>query len=197
MGTAADHLVRLLTVSAAFDGLHQQIFRGDEGEVFPNGLANDRLIYNKSVGHIPAKTQDRIGAEESLRHGDAAVGGVIQRAFQPLYGRRHGGVYGVRDQKAGQRTDSLTAHGVSLIRHGGGANLVFFKGLLYLPVMLQQANIVCHPIGTLRNRRQTIQDAAVHLSGICLPADIKTRCKSEFRADLPVHLVDLFGITIE
>ena len=51
------------------------------------------------------------GAEESLRYGDAAVGGVIQRAFQPLYGRRHGGVYGVRDQKAGQRTDSLTAHG--------------------------------------------------------------------------------------
>ena len=60
VGTAADHLVQLLTVPAAFDGLHQQIFRGDEWEVFPNGLADDRLIYNKSVGHIPAETQDRL-----------------------------------------------------------------------------------------------------------------------------------------
>ena len=109
VGTAADHLMQLLTVSAAFDGLHQQIFRGDEGEVFPNGLADDRLIYNKSVGHILAETQDRIGAEESLRHGDAAVGGVIQRALQPLYGRRHGGVY---LKASGEHKSKLTQHSV-------------------------------------------------------------------------------------
>ena len=67
---------------------------------------------------------------------DAAVGGVVQRPLQPLNGGGHGRVHGVGHQVAAQGADALGAHGVALVGHGAGADLVLFEGLLHLPVML-------------------------------------------------------------
>ena len=90
-----DHLMGGLPANTALDGLHHQVLRGDEGQVFPAGPVHDLLVDMESVGDVLGQAQDGIGAQEALRHGDAAVGGVVQRPFQPLNGGGHRGVGGV------------------------------------------------------------------------------------------------------
>ena len=76
--------MQLLPVAAAFDGLHEQILRRNERQIFPHGLVHDLLVHPQSPAYILQQTQDRIGAEKALRQGQAAVGRVVQRALQPL-----------------------------------------------------------------------------------------------------------------
>ena len=63
--------------------------------------------------------------------------------------------------------------------------------------MLQQTDVVCHPIAALGNGRQAVQDPAVQLPGIGLAADGEALFKAEVMADHPVHLVDPGGITVK
>ena len=187
----------LLPVAAPLDRFHHQIFRSDKGQVLPDGLFHDFFIDVQAVGNILRQAQNGIGAEESLGHGDPAVGRIVQGPLQPLDGSRHGGVHGVRHQVPGQRADSLAAHGVTLVSHGRRANLAAFKGFFHLPVVLQQADIICHPVAALGNGGQAVENPAVQLSGIGLAADIKAAFKSESGADAPVHLVNLLPVAVE
>ena len=74
---------------------------------------------------------------------------------------------------------------------------MFFKGLLHLPVMLKETDVVCHAVTALGHGGEDVQNSAVHLAGIGLAADGETPLKAELRADLPVHLVDLGAIAVK
>ena len=108
----------LLPVGAALDGVHHQVFGGQEGQVFHQGPPDDLLVDPQAAGHVAGQAQHRVGAEEALRQGDPPVGGIVQGALQPLGGGGHGGVQGIRHQIAAQGADPLAAHGVTLIGHG-------------------------------------------------------------------------------
>ena len=186
--------MQLLPVAAPLDTFHHQIFRGNEGKILPNGFLHDLFIDMEPIGHILAKTQDGIGAEKALRHGDAAVGRIVQRPLQPLGCCSHWCVHGIRHQVTGKGTNALAAHGIALIGHGRGADLILLKGFFHLSVMLQKPNVICHAIAALGNGGKHIQDPAVQLSGIGLTADREASFKSEVCADHPVHFIDLPGI---
>jgi len=97
-----DALVQLLPVAAALDGLHHDVLGGEEGQVFADGAVNDLLVDVQTVGDILAQAQHGVRAEEALGQGNAAVGGVVERALEPLDARGHGGVGGVGHQIAAE-----------------------------------------------------------------------------------------------
>ena len=148
----------------------------------------------QAVGHILGKTQNGIRTEEALGQGDAAVSGIVQGTLQPLSRGCHGSVQGIRHQIAGQGANTLRAHRIALIGHGRGTDLVLFKRLFHLTVVLQKPDVIRHPIAALSNRGQDIQDPAVQLPGIGLTADAEALAESKVRADFPVHFVDLPGV---
>ena len=189
--------MELLTVAAPLDGLHHQILRGHEGQIFPDGPLYDLFVHMESVGDVLGKAQNGIGAEEALRQTDPPVGGVVQGPLQPLGGGGHGGIQGIRHQIPGQGADALAAHGIALVGHSGGTDLILFEGLFHLPVMLQQADVVCHPVAALGDGGQNIQDPAVQLPGIGLAADGKALVKAKVPGDHFVHLVDLGAVSVE
>ena len=186
-----------LPVAAALDGLHQQVLRGDKGQILPHGARDDLLVDAQPVRDVLGQTQNRVGAEKPLRHGDTAVGAVVQRPLQPLHAGRHRRVRGVRHQVTRQRADALAAHGVALIGHRGGADLAVLEGLLELTVVLQQADVVCHAVQALGDGGQGVQDAAVHLAGVGLAADVIAAVEAEGGGEAAVHLVDLRAVAVE
>ena len=56
-------------------------------------------------------------AQETFRHGDAAIGRIVQRAFHPLRGGCHRRIHRIGHQISGQRTDAFAAHGIALVGH--------------------------------------------------------------------------------
>ena len=196
-GALTDHLVQRLAVTAPLHGLHHEVFSGDKGEVLPHGAVHDLFVDVQAVGDVPGKAQNGIGAQEPLRHGDAAVGGVVQRALHPLYTGRHGGVHGVGHQVAAQRANALAAHGVALVGHGGGTDLVLLKRLLNLTVVLEKADVIGHAVKALGDGGEDIQNTAVHLAGVGLATDAAAAFKAERCAELAVELRDLLLIALE
>ena len=189
--------MQLLPVAAPLDTLHHQVFGGHKGQIFPDGTVYDLLVDVETVGDVLGQSQHGIGTQEALRQGNPPVGGVVQSPLQPLGGGGHGGIQGIGHEIPGQRADPLTAHGVALIGHGRGADLILFKGFFHLPVVLQQPDVVGHAIAALGDGGQHIEDAAVQLPGIGLAADGKALVKAEVGGDHPVHLVDFGGVAVK
>ena len=63
--------------------------------------------------------------------------------------------------------------------------------------MLKQADVIGHAIAALCDRREDVQNAAVHLARIGLTANIKAAVKAEFGGDHPVHLIDFLCIPVK
>ena len=63
--------------------------------------------------------------------------------------------------------------------------------------MLQEPDIRRHTAGALADGRQRVQNPAVELSGIRLPADGIAARKAKLRGNLPVHFVDLRRIAVK
>ena len=189
--------MQLLTITAALHSLHQQVFRCHKGHILTNRFINDFFVYMQTVRYILCKAKNGVSAQKALRHGNAAVGGIIQRALQPLNRSSHVCVHCVRHQISRQRADAFRTHGVALVGHGRGADLVLFKGFLYLAVMLEQADIVSHTVAALSNGRQAVQNAAVYLAGVSLTADIKALLKAKIGGNHAVHFIDLSRVALE
>ena len=189
--------MQFLAVAAPLHRLHHDVFRGQEGQIFPDGPVHDLLVDVQPVGHVLAQPQHRIGAEEALRQGNAAVGGVVQRPFQPLNGGGHGGVGGVGHQIAAEGADPLGTHGVPFVGHGAGADLILLKRLFHLTVMLQEPEVVGHAVGALGDGGQHIQNPAVGFPGIGLAADGEAALKAEGGGDPAVHLVDFRPVALK
>ena len=77
---------------------------------------------------------------------------------------------------AGQCADALATHGVALVGHGRGADLVLLKGLFHLLAGAAAGAYRCANLyGALRDARQHVQHAAVHLARIGLAARPRTQ----------------------
>ena len=137
-GIAADDLMQPLAVAALFDCAHQKIFGCDEGKVFEHRLFDDFFIDMQPLGDISHKPQHRIAGEEALGKRNAAVGGIIKSALEPLGRCRHRGIERIRHNVPREGAYALGAHRVALICHCGRADLVLFKGLFNLAEMLQK-----------------------------------------------------------
>ena len=71
------------------------------------------------------------------------------------------------------------------------------KDAVDLPVVLQEADIRRHAAGALADGRQRVQNAAVELSGVRLPADGIAAGKAEFGGDHAVHFIDFRRIAVK
>ena len=196
-GAATDQLMQLLAVAAAFDALHQKVFRGNEGEILPDTALDDLLIHAETGTDVVCQMQNRIRAEEGLRHGETAVGRVIQGALQPLGGGGERCVHRFCHQVTGEGADPLAAHGVALVGHGGRTDLAVLKGLFQLAVMLQEADVLGHAVTALGNGTQGIQDTGIGLAGVGLATDREAGGKTEFFGQHFVHPVDLPAVAVE
>ena len=189
--------MQLLAVAAALDGGHHQIFRRNERQIVGNELCHDLLVDVQPFRHVLHDAQDGVHSKEGLREGDAAVGRVVQCPLEPLCRGSHGRVGRVGHDVARQRADAFTAHGIALIRHGGGADLRGLERLLDLTVVLQKADIGRKPAAALRNRGQDVQDAAVELARVGLAAHVIEPVEAEIGSDPAVHFVDLRAVAVK
>ena len=75
--------------------------------------------------------------------------------------------------------------------------MVLLKGLFHLPVMLEEADVIGHPVAALGNGGEAGEDPAVHLPGIGLAADGEDLVETELGGNLPVHPLDLLPIPVK
>ena len=130
-------------------------------------------------GDVGREHQDGVGAEEGLGQCEAAVGAVVERALEPLAGGGMGAVGLQRDDEPRDAGDPLRAHGVALVRHGAGADLLRFERLEQLAFMLQQAQVAGHLRRRLRDATQTVEHHAVDLARIRLARDGELRREAQ------------------
>ena len=106
-------------------------------------------------------------------------------------------IHGFCHQVTAERADPFTAHGVALVGHGGRTDLAVLEGFFKLPVVLQEADVLCHAVTTLGNGTQGVQDAGIGLAGIGLATDRETGLKPEFRSQQLIHTVDLLPVAVK
>ena len=109
--------------------------------------------------------------EERLGHRDALVGGVVERALEPLRRGGHRRVERERDDVPRERADALGAHRVALVRHRGGADLRRLERLLELALVLEQAQVGGDLVRRLREAGERVDDAVVLLARVGLAGD--------------------------
>lgn len=63
--------------------------------------------------------------------------------------------------------------------------------------MLEKTKVSCHAVAALGYRGQAVQKPAVQFSGISLAADVKAGIESKVRADIAIHLVDFFLVSLK
>ena len=63
--------------------------------------------------------------------------------------------------------------------------------------MLQQPNVVCHPVAALGDGGQHVQNPAVQLPGVGLTADGEALGEAEIPADFGVHGVDFGSVSVK
>ena len=189
--------MQFLTVAALLHSLHHDVFAGHEGELCHHAGTDDLGINHQTIGDVQQDVQDGVGGQETLRHGNALVGGVVQRALKPLGAGGHGGVQHIHHQVTAQGADALAAHGIALVGHGGRTDLVLFKGFLHLLEVGQQTDVGGHLHGTLAKPRHGRQHIVVHLAAVGLAADRHHLGEAHLRADIGFHGLDLGGIAVE
>ena len=189
--------MELLPVAAPDHRVHHDVLAGHEGQLLQHVLLNDLGVDHQAGGHVAVDVQDGVHRQEGLGDGDALVGGVVQGALKPLGGGGDGGVARVHDDVPGQGADALAAHGVALIGHGGGPDLVLLKGLLHLLQVAQQAHVGGKLAGGLGDAGQDGQDAVVHLPGVGLAAHRHHAVKAHLRGDFPLQLLHLLVVAVK
>jgi hypothetical protein len=112
-----------------------------KGQLGHQVLADHRLVHDEAARDVVHEVERAVEREERLGEREAAVGGVVERALEPLRG---GGVVGVADEvhdEAREAADALAAHGVALVGHGGGADLLVLEGLVDLLAVAEEADV--------------------------------------------------------
>ena len=183
VGVNAEFFVQILAVAAFFDRFHHDIFGRHERQFFHHAPAHHLVVHDEAGRHVHVNVQYRVHREERFRHRNAFVGGIVQRPLKPLGAGGQRGVERIDDDIAGERADALAAHGIALVRHGGGADLVFLKRLFHLFKRLQDAQIVAEFVGALRKAGQHRQEVGVDLAGVSLPRNRDAPVKPEVGGD--------------
>ncbi len=189
--------MQLLPVTAAFDGFHHHILGRHKGQLVHHPAMDNLLIHHHTGRHIAVNIEDGIHRQKGLRHRNALIGAIVQRALKPLGlgGQRR--IERIHRDIPRQRTDALTAHGITLIRHGGGTDLALGKRLLYLLKGLQQPQVIGKLIGALGKAGKHTEEIRIHLAGVGLPGDRYTAGKAHILRDQLFHAVDLRLVPIE
>ena len=198
-GVLAQTLVQLLTVAALFHSLHHDVLAGHEGQLCHQTAAHHLGIHHDAVGDVEHDVQDSVSGKEALSHGDTLVGAVVQRALKPLGAGGEAGVQHIYHQVAAQCADTLAAHGVALVRHGGGTDLVLFKRLFHLLEVSQQTQVGGKLHAALANAGKGVQDEGIHLAAVGLAGHRNDGLgvKAHLLGDGSIHGADLIGIALE
>ena len=193
----ANFLVQLLTVAALLHRVHHNVLGSHKGK-FTHQAGMDHLgIHHQPGGHIDIQVQNSIRSQECLGHADPLVGGVVQCAFKPLGRGCPCRVQSVDHHIAGQRSDPLTAHGIALISHSGGTDLILLKGLLNLFQILQQPQVVGKLAAALSDQPQAVAHNGVQLAGIGLAADREAGLEAHLLCDLTIQRLALLVVAVK
>ena len=152
---------------------------------------------HQAVGHVGPDVEDGVHRQEGLGYAEALVGGVVQGALKPLAGGGNRGVDRVGHNVPGQGADALAAHGVALVGHGGGTDLVLLKGLLHLLQVAEQPQVGGELAGGLGDAGQGGNHLIVHLPGVGLAGHGGGGLKAHLSGDLLVQLTALGVVAVE
>jgi hypothetical protein len=78
------------------DGAHHQVLGRHEGELLHQAPADHLRVHHHPDRHVVHQQEHRVRREVRLGNGDALVGRVVQRALEPLRGRRERRVHARR-----------------------------------------------------------------------------------------------------
>ena len=139
--------------------LHDDALGDHERELLPHAGGDAHGVHDQSARYIVQADEDRVGEEERF-----------QGALHPLVREGVGETGRLRHQRAGEAGDPFGAHGVALVRHGGGPDLVLLEWLLHLFLRYEMANV---PTNLLRGGAEACDGAGdyqvhlvrVHLGG--------------------------------
>ena len=130
---------------------------------------NDLVIYDKTICNIPTDDENCINPQEGLGHTDATVCRVIQCTFEPLDTCSLSCVHRQSLDMASKTADALATHGVALVSHSRRANLIFAERFFNFFVVLHEADVICHFVGTCSNLRKKMQNLLIKIAGVSLP----------------------------
>ena len=186
-----------LAVAAGLHTLHENVLRGHERQLLLHMRADDVGPHDEATGHVQRHREDDVRGEEGLGQHDATDGAVVERSLEPLAGVGLGKVLGQAHDVPRQRADALAAHGVALVGHGGGADLVLAEGLFHFLQVGQEANVARHLVEGGGDARQYRQDVVVRLAGVCLAAHGDRALEAHQFTDTLVQGDDLVVVSVE
>ena len=191
--------MQLLTVAALFHSLHHDVLAGHKGQLGHQAAAHHLGVHHQTIRDVEHDVQDGVSGKEALSHSHALVGAVVQRALKPLGAGGKAGVQHIHHQVAGKGADALAAHGVALIGHGRGTDLVLLKGFLHLLEVCQQAQVGGKLHAALTNTCQRVQDKGIHLAAVSLAGHRHNGLgvKTHLLCNGSIHGADLVGIALE
>ena len=196
-GVLADALVQVLTVAAALYGVHHDVLGCHERQLVHNVRLDDLRVNDQTGNDVDHDVEDCVNGKECLRHGNALVRRVVERALEPLGSRGERRVQAVADDVARQCADTLGAHRVALVRHSGRADLVLLERLLYFLQVLQQTQVGCELGSGFCDTGERCERLRVDLAGVGLAGDRNHACKAEIIGNALLQLLNLALVAVK
>ena len=196
-GVLADALVQVLTVAAALYGVHHDVLGCHERQLVHNVRLDDLRVNDQTGNDVDHDVEDCVNGKECLRHGNALVRRVVERALEPLGSRGERRIQAVADNVARQCTDTLRAHRIALVRHSGRADLVLLERLLYFLQVLQQTQVGCELGSGFCDTGQRCKGLRVDLAGVGLTGDRNHACKAEIVGNALLQLLNLALVAVK
>ncbi len=186
--------MQFLPITAGLDRGHEDVFAGHERQLGLQVGRDGFLIHDQAACDVNQQVQDAVDRQERLGQGQPTGTGIIECSLQPLLGSGHVRRLRQTDHEARQATDPFASHRVALVRHRGGADLVFLKWFLDLFSVGQQPDIGGELLRRRRDRSQAGCDQPVEDARIGLAGDRESlvRVPSHLLRDQPVELFDFF-----
>ena len=120
-----------------------------------------------------------------------------RRALHPLCGVGFVGVRGEAHGEAGEAADAFGAHGVSLVGHRGGADLVGFEGLFDFFAMGEDAEVGRGFVAAGGDAGEGVEDLGVDLAGVGLSGDGVGAGEAHLFRDRCFELADFGVVAVE
>ena len=190
-------LVQFLPVAALLHRIHHDVFCGHEGQLIHHPGTDHLVVHHKAVAHVHHNVQDSVHPQEGFCHGDPLVGRVIQGALKELHAGGDGRIQHVYHNVPGKGVNPLAPHGIPLVRHGRGTDLMLLEGLLHFLKAGQEAHIVGKLAGGLGNAAEHGQHLIVHLSGIGLTGNRHNLVKAHGLGNVLLHRIDLRRVPVK
>ena len=193
----ANPLMEILPIPTGLHGRHQDILGRHKGEL-TGEIALDHLgIDHHAIDDVQVNHQDRVDRQERLGENQAAIGAVVERPFHPLHRQGHRRRTFKTHHKAGQGTDSLTAHRIALIRHRGGTDLIFLERFFHLFVVGQDPQIRPELMAAGGDSGQDIENLRVKFTRVGLSGHGKRLLKTDLLAEFFLQELHLLVIPAE